>query len=96
MNQISAIKEHMEVLGSDGNLVGVVDGIEGENRIKLTKNDSPDGEHHYIGADLINRVDEHVHLSKPAETVLESWRSKMSRVEQSAEQKVAEWEERRR
>ena len=32
----SQIREHMEVLGSDGGHVGVVDSIEGE-RLKLTR-----------------------------------------------------------
>ena len=31
------IKEHMEVLGSDGKHVGTVDHLEGADRIKLTK-----------------------------------------------------------
>ena len=35
----SKIKEHMEVLGSDGQHVGTVDHLEGQNKIKLTKND---------------------------------------------------------
>jgi hypothetical protein len=33
------IKEHMEVVGSDGQHVGTVDGVE-DDRIKLTKSDS--------------------------------------------------------
>ena len=43
------IKEHMEVLGSDGVHVGTVDHLEGRDQVKLTKHD-PDagGEHHFI------------------------------------------------
>ncbi|HZH46614.1 MAG TPA: DUF2171 domain-containing protein [Roseococcus sp.] len=40
------IQEHMEVVGSCGHHVGTVDKVEGD-RIKLTKNDDPDGGHHH-------------------------------------------------
>jgi hypothetical protein len=55
----------MEVRGADGSHMGTVDGIEGD-RIKLTRKDSPDGQHHYVGLDLVERVDTHVHLSAGA------------------------------
>lgn len=44
----SQIREHMEVVGSDGEHVGTVDRLEGD-RIKLTKRDDPDrsGQHHH-------------------------------------------------
>jgi hypothetical protein len=61
----SDIREDMEVLASDGSHVGTVDGVEGD-RIKLTRKDSPDGQHHYVGLDQVERVDEHVHLSDGA------------------------------
>ncbi|MBP0491969.1 DUF2171 domain-containing protein [Pararoseomonas indoligenes] len=50
------IKEHMEVVGSCGNHVGTVDHVEG-NRIKLTKNDSSDGKHHYLPISAIASVE---------------------------------------
>jgi hypothetical protein len=65
MVEASSIQKHMEVKGPDGGHVGTVDGVEGE-RIKLTRKDSPDGEHHYVGLDQVERVDEHVHLSAGA------------------------------
>lgn len=46
----SSIKEHMQVVGSDGGHVGTVDKVDGD-RIKLTKKDDPDGSgqhHHYL------------------------------------------------
>jgi hypothetical protein len=55
----------MEVRSSDGSHVGTVDGVEGD-RIKLTRNDSPDGEHRYVGLESVERVDEHVHLAAGA------------------------------
>src|SRR5689334_1897317 len=60
---IAGIKEHMDVIASCGKKVGVVDHVEG-SAIKLTKNDSPDGQHHFIPVGWIERVDSHVHLTK--------------------------------
>lgn len=65
MTEASSIQKHMEVRGADGSHVGTVDGVEGE-RIKLTRNDSSDGEHHYIDMGSVERVDEHVHLAAGA------------------------------
>lgn len=65
MADASSIGKHMEVRAADGSHVGTVDGVEGD-RIKLTRNDSPDGEHHYVGLDSVERVDEHVHLADGA------------------------------
>jgi len=47
MMDASQIREHMKVVGSDGQHIGTVDRVEG-SRIKLTRSDSSDGEHHYI------------------------------------------------
>jgi hypothetical protein len=55
----------MEVRSADGSHLGTVDGVEGD-RIKLTRNDSPDGQHHYVTLESVERVDEHVHLSEGA------------------------------
>jgi len=58
------IKEHMEVLGSDGVHVGTVDHLEGQDQMKLTKTDTDaDGEHHFIPLAWVDHVDEHVHLN---------------------------------
>ena len=39
----TTIKEHMEVIGSDGVHVGIVDGLEGRDQVKLTKDDADAG-----------------------------------------------------
>ena len=63
MVDISQIQEHAEVIGADGTHVGTVDHVQGD-RIKLTKNDSPqaeDGEgakHHYISIGLVAEVED--------------------------------------
>jgi hypothetical protein len=69
------IREHMEVLGSDGQHVGTVDYLEGADKIKLTKHDADDGKHHLIGIDLVDRVDSSVHLSKSAKDVKANWQA---------------------
>lgn len=48
----------MEVRGSDGVHVGTVDHLDGESRIKLTKNDpAAGGQHHTIALDDVASVD---------------------------------------
>ena len=67
------ITEHMEVIAIDGIHVGTVDHLEGNNRIKLTKSDSPDGRHHAIPLNWVDHVDEHVHLSISADEATRRW-----------------------
>jgi hypothetical protein len=64
----SEIREHMNVVGSDGGHVGTVDRIEGD-RIKLTKSDpAAQGTHHYIELSQIDSVkDGEVCLSQKAD-----------------------------
>ena len=64
----SEVREHMEVVGSDGGHVGTVDKVEGD-RIKLTKKDDPDGSgqhHHYLPVNSIGSVGARVELNMPA------------------------------
>jgi hypothetical protein len=75
MVQAAQIKEHMEVIGSDGQHVGTVDHMEGSDKIKLTKTDAPDGKHHLIALSLVDHVDQHVHLNKSAKDVQAQWQS---------------------
>jgi hypothetical protein len=67
------ITEHMEVLGSDGAHVGTVDHMHGNDYIKLTKSDAPDGEHHFIPLAWVDRVDSQVHLTVTAEDAMDAW-----------------------
>ena len=48
MINVQSIKEKMEVLGSDGQHVGVVDHLDGTDKIKLTKSDPKSGGQHHI------------------------------------------------
>ncbi|MEI7805016.1 MAG: DUF2171 domain-containing protein [Hyphomicrobiales bacterium] len=70
------IKEHMEVLGSDGKHIGTVDHLEGADKIKLTKTDpSAGGQHHLIPIEWVHHVDRHVHLTKPAKDAMTLWKA---------------------
>jgi len=71
---VSGIKERMNVIASCGTKVGVVDHVHGDT-IKLTKNDSPDGQHHFIPTNWVDHVDSHVHLKKDHVETRQSWKS---------------------
>jgi hypothetical protein len=65
MTQASLVQEHMDVISSDRKMVGKVDHLDGRDKIKLTKQSSPTGEHHhFIPLSWIDHVDQHVHLNK--------------------------------
>ncbi len=67
------IKEHMEVVGSDGEHVGIVDKLEGK-RLKLTHHDSQaEGKHHFLPVSAVASVDEFVTLSMTAEEAEAQW-----------------------
>jgi hypothetical protein len=67
------LKEHMEVVGSDGKHVGIVDRVEGD-RIKLAKADpKAGGKHHFIPRAWIGRIGAHVHLTKTSREAMEQW-----------------------
>lgn len=72
MADLSAIKEHMDVIGADGVHVGTVDKVEGD-RIKLTKAESGSHKdhHHYVSAGLVADVEgDKVRLSANAANAL--------------------------
>ena len=71
-----SIKEHMEVLGSDGTHVGTVDHMDGKDRIKLTRTDpSAGGKHHFISTEWVDHVDSHVHLNRTSKDAMKEWQS---------------------
>lgn len=77
---IQLVREHMDVVGSDGEHVGAVDKLSGD-RIILTKTD-PDagGAHHSIPSSWIRSVDEQkVTLEKTAEEAHAAWRAESDR-----------------
>jgi hypothetical protein len=76
MINVQSIKEKMEVLGSDGQHVGVVDHLDGTDKIKLTKSDAkPGGQHHIIPLAWVDKVDAHVHLNKNTKDAITQWQA---------------------
>jgi hypothetical protein len=74
-DSLDKVKEHAEVVGSDGSHVGTVDKVRGD-RILLTKNDADaGGQHHSIPSSWIQSVeDKKVTLSKTADEAKKQWR----------------------
>ena len=74
---IAGIREHMDVIASCGTKIGVVDDVEGD-KIKLTRKDSHDDQHHFIPSSWIAKVDNHVHLTKNSKEAMQGWKSDTS------------------
>ena len=74
---IAGIREKMEVIASCGKKIGVVDRVEADS-IKLTRNDSPDDQHHFIPLSWVSHVDSHVHLTCNSKEAVEGWKSNSS------------------
>jgi len=73
-DSLNKVKEHQEVVGSDGTHVGTVDKVRGD-RILLTKNDTDaGGRHHSIPSSWLVSVDDKVTLSKTADEAKSAWR----------------------
>jgi hypothetical protein len=56
---LTAIREHMEVVGSDGRHVGEIDHFNDDGQLKLKRKDSEaiDGQHHLIPGEWVAQVD---------------------------------------
>lgn len=71
--QLSGIREHMDVVGSDDETIGKVDCVRGDH-VLLTKSDSPDNRHHAIDCSMIQTVEgDQVRLDVPAEEAKSRW-----------------------
>ena len=76
MINVGDIKEHMEVVGSDGGHVGKVDHVMG-GEIELSKFDWGSGfKHHLIPITWVDHVDRKVHLTIPEDQAKRQWREK--------------------
>jgi len=71
MANASKVKEHMQVFGSCGNLLGTVDRVESD-LIKLTAAEG--GQHHFIPLNWIDSVDDSVRLTRDCGTARREWR----------------------
>jgi hypothetical protein len=74
--QTDQIREHMDVIGSDGKKVGRVDHVVG-TQIELAKMDLQGmGKHHMIPLSWVDHVDDHVHLNLSHDQAKEAWTEK--------------------
>ena len=73
MFNASDIKEHMDVISSDGDRIGRVDHVKGD-QIELAKLDLAGGfQHHYIPVSWVDHVDAHVHLNLTKDAAKDQW-----------------------
>ena len=76
---LGQIREHMDVVGNDGETIGTVDKVRGEHII-LTKSDSDDNRHHAISCTMIETVEgDQVRLNMPAEEAKSRWEDEDNR-----------------
>jgi hypothetical protein len=74
MSNASQIKEHTDVISFDRKNLGKADHLDGTDKIKLTKQSAPDGQHHhFIPLSWVEHVDQHVHLNKTGSDVTSHW-----------------------
>ena len=71
MVDTSQIKPHMPVVCSNNGQFASVDHMDANSSIKLTKDDS--GQHHWIPADWVTRVDDKVHVDRPGKQAMQEW-----------------------
>lgn len=67
----SRIRPDMPVVCSENGQFAVVDHMEGNDTIKLKKDDS--GQHHYIPMSWVKTVDEKVHVDRPGREAMKQW-----------------------
>lgn len=71
MLDTSQIKPHMPVVCSENGQFATVDHMDTNSSIKLTKDDK--GQHHWIPADWVTRVDDKVHVDRPGKQAMREW-----------------------
>ena len=70
------IKEHMEIVGSDGVHVGTVDHMEGADEMKLTASDEEaEGERNEVMLAWVDHVDRRVHLKQSGAEAKARWKT---------------------
>lgn len=75
---VGQVREHMEVVGSDGSHVGTVDCTRGEQIILTRSDPAAGGAHHSIPCSWIESVDDKVRLNLTADEATRRWRDEES------------------
>lgn len=72
MNGLGNVRAGQQVIGSDGGMIGIVDGVEGD--VVAVRGSAEHGSgHHHVPADWIDRIDDHVHLNRTAALARDTW-----------------------
>lgn len=71
MIDTTKIKPKTPVVCSNNHQFAVVDHLEGEANIKLTKDDK--GQHHFIPMKWVTAVDDKVHIDRPKDQAMREW-----------------------
>ena len=74
MIQATDIKPHTPVVCSENGQFAVVDHMDGQDTIKLAKDES--GKHHYIPLSWVKSVDDKVHVDRPGDQAMREWKTK--------------------
>ena len=65
------IKAKMPVVCSKGRPFAVIDHMEGNDTIKLAKDDK--GQHHYIPLSWVRSIDDKIHIDRPGDQAMREW-----------------------
>jgi hypothetical protein len=68
------VREHMEVIGSDGKHIGTVDRVRGEHIVLTRTDENAGGIHHSIPCSWIDSVEDKVSVNKTADEAMNAWR----------------------
>ena len=71
MLNTNTIKPHMPVVCSKNKQFATVDHVEGQDALKLTKDES--GQHHFIPLNWVTAVDDKVHIDRPGTQAMQEW-----------------------
>ena len=75
MVDLRSVREGMQVLGSDGGMIGEVSGVHG-NHIHVRPTPPVEGgAEHVVPLAWVARVDDHVHLQRTAALARDTWQS---------------------
>lgn len=73
MAQLDQIKPGMQVVGNDGESIGVVDGLEDGAELRISRSTS-DRTPHFLPIETVERVDDRVHLNRTSIRAMAEWR----------------------
>jgi len=74
MVKMDQIKPNMEVVGNDGEFVGIVDGIENDIELRLRSNDLTKETRRFLPLATVEYVDHRVHLNRTSIRAMAEWR----------------------